>query len=286
MLWVLCFAVLIVGCDTDSHLKKAVKAIAPADDEEFATQYLEILREGDLEKAKSLLDPQFVREGIDSKLDAVASFLRQGESASFELVGCNVSSGPDRRRTNLTYQCELTDSWLIASVVVDTVKGKKRIAGIHVKPIAQPLGKLNAFTLSGKGAGHYVMLFLAVGIPVFILCTLVVCIRTKMRKRKWLWIIFILLGIGKVGLNWTTGGIVFNLLSFHVQLMGASVVKQGPYAPWILSVSVPLGAILFAIRRKKLRAVQPPPLIGDNRPEHTEPGSAPLLSPRINSDSE
>ena len=269
--WALLSGVLLAGCDTARHLKRAAKAIAPADDEEFAKQYLEILREGDLEKAKSLLDPGLVRPGIDSKLDAVASFLRQAEPISFELVGCNVFSGQGKRRTNLTYECPRGDSWLLASVVVDTVKGKKRIFGVNVHPIAQPLGEINAFALSGKSATHYVMLCLATGIPIFIVCTLVLCIRTKMRKRKWLWIIFILLGFGKVGLNWTTGGILFNPLSFHVLLLGAAVVKQGPYAPWILSVSVPLGAILFVIRRKKLRAVQPPPITGDGRLKNTEP---------------
>ena len=34
----------------------------------------------------------------------------------------------------------------------------------------------------------------AILIPVFTLCALVLCIRTKMEKRKWLWIIFIIIG--------------------------------------------------------------------------------------------
>lgn len=271
MLGVLFLGVLLAGCDTASNLKMAAKKFAPPDDDAFAQQYLRILREGDLEKAKSLLDPQLVGPGVDSNLGAVASFLRQGESASFELVGCNIVSGQGRRRTDLTYECQLADSWLAASVVVDTVAGKKLIVGVHVTPVAGPLGEANAFSLSGKGAGHYVMLWLAIAIPVFILCTLIVCIRTRMRRRKWLWIIFILLGFGKVGLNWTTGGIVFNPLSFHVQLLGAGLWKEGAYAPWILSVSVPLGAILFLVLRKKLRVVPPPPMTGENPPEDTKP---------------
>jgi len=269
--WALCFGVFLVGCDMASNLKRAAKAVVPAEDEKFAKQFLKILREGDMEKANSLLDPQFVRPGDDSALDAVASFVRQTEPASLELVGCNVVSGSGRRRTSLTYQCQLTESWLVTSVVIDTIGGKKRIVGIHVNPIAQPLGEGDSFTLSNKGARHYAMLFLAVGIPILILCTLVVCIRTRMTRLKWLWIIFILVGIGKAGMNWTTGGIVFNPLSFHVQLLGASVAKQGPYAPWFLSVSVPLGAILFMAMRKKLSVPVLAPVTGAAQPKSPEP---------------
>jgi hypothetical protein len=70
-----------------------------------------------------------------------------------------------------------------------------------------------------------------------------------MRRRKWLWIIFILIGFGKLSLNWTTGQILFNPLSFYVQLFSVAVIKHGPYAPWIFSISIPLGAIIFFLKK-------------------------------------
>jgi hypothetical protein len=60
-----------------------------------------------------------------------------------------------------------------------------------------------------------------------------------------LWIIFILIGLAKLNLDWTTGQMGFRLIAF--QIPGAGISKMGLYAPWILSVSVPLGAILFLI---------------------------------------
>ena len=125
-----------------------------------------------------------------------------------------------------------------------------------------------------KSAGNMPMLalvfcFVAAPDP---LCAHRTASRTKMRKRKWLWIISSsLIGIGKVTMNWSTGKLSliqetvnatgghsynFDFLSF--QLFGASAFAQ-PYGPWILSVSLPFGAILFLLKRKSLAGGTPPP---------------------------
>ncbi|HEX7028194.1 MAG TPA: hypothetical protein VF268_13210, partial [Gammaproteobacteria bacterium] len=56
-------------------------------------------------------------------------------------------------------------------------------------------------------------------------------------------------GVGAIRMNWTGGEYVFELL--NVQLLGASAVTSGPYASWVISVSAPLGAMLFWLWRKK-----------------------------------
>lgn len=90
--------------------------------------------------------------------------------------------------------------------------------------------------------------------PIPILCTLIQCVRTRV-KRKWLWIPFILIGIGSVQRNWTMGQLGLQPLSLHIP--GAALTRGGLYAPWILSVSFPLGAVLFQRKRRKLKARAP-----------------------------
>lgn len=89
---------------------------------------------------------------------------------------------------------------------------------------------------------------------MFILVTLVACIRTKMRRRKWRWILFVLVGGVSLSLNWTTGEIGFSPLS--VRLLGASAMTTSAYSPWIVSISFPLGAAMFWLKRRK--SMQPP----------------------------
>ena len=67
-----------------------------------------------------------------------------------------------------------------------------------------------------------------------------------------------MLGLGQLSLNWTTGDLDYRIA--RVQMLGSAYLKQGLYAPWILSVSVPLGAIVFLIRRNKLRVGEKEPL--------------------------
>jgi hypothetical protein len=90
----------------------------------------------------------------------------------------------------------------------------------------------------------------AIFVPLITLWALVSCVRTKLKGRKWPWVLFILLGIGKFAVNWTTGAWEFAPIS--VQLFGASATAPF-YGPWTVAVSLPLGAIAFLAFRNKLR---------------------------------
>ncbi len=226
--------------------------MAPDDDEALAKECFEAIRAGEFKTVIDQLDPQLQTTGVESNLTQVASILDHGEPLSLELVGCNVFSNPDKKRSFLTYQYQFTNAWVIAAITIDTIGGVKRVLSVNVNPIPKSLGELNAFTLSGKGILHYVLLVLAIIVPIFIIWTLVLCIRTKIRK-KWLWLIFIILGIFQIKLNWTTGQMGIQPLA--VQLFGAGFSKMGLFAPWILSVAIPIGAIVFLIKRKKLRVI-------------------------------
>jgi hypothetical protein len=71
-----------------------------------------------------------------------------------------------------------------------------------------------------------------------------------MAGRKWLWVLFILLGLGKLAVNWSTGE--WQVMPLAVQVFSASIFSS-PYSPWILAVSFPLGAIVFLFRRRELQ---------------------------------
>lgn len=111
------------------------------------------------------------------------------------------------------------------------------------------------FTLEGRGPLHYVFFVLLFAVPAFCLVTAIACVLKKGVKRKWLWVPFILIGVWGVEFNWTTGGIGTDLLRVGPQgvyfqlirfkLLGAGYLKSGVLAPWIVSIGLPLGAILY-----------------------------------------
>jgi hypothetical protein len=245
---VIIFHIFSIGCSPKAMLNK----IVPNEADTFAREYINLLRKGDFQTAITLLNPELVNPKIESNLKNVASFFGHGEPLAVEVVGCNVFSNNNIKRSDLTYQYQFTDSWLLASVVVKSVEGTQEILGVNVKPIPTSIQDMNALTFSGKGISNYIMMIMSMLIVLIILYALILCCKAKV-KRKWLWVIFILIGVGKLSLNWTTGEIGFNPLSFHVQLFGSSLIRGGIYGPWFLTISLPLGAIIFLFKRRILK---------------------------------
>jgi len=249
----LTYPILFVGCDFKEQLQKQIEKFVSKEADKFARAYINILRKGDFEQAEKLLDPQVVTSKTRSKLQEGANLLKKGELISMEIVGVNVFETKDKSRNSLTYQLQFKETWLLVIVIVDDISGKQQIFGVNVKTIPKSLEEINAFTFSGKSFRHCMILLLAAFIPVFMIYTIVLCVRTKM-KRKWLWIILILIGVGKYNFNWTSGQMGYQPISLLIP--GASAFKGGPYAPWIISISIPLGALLFILKRRRIRKTE------------------------------
>jgi hypothetical protein len=227
-----------------------MRKIAPPAQQEIAQHYIEQLRNrdfGDIQKAIDSSISDELRGGI---LEKLADSIPAGTPTSVKLVGANQFSSEKVGTTlNLTYEFQFGDKFLLINVARKTKDGVDTIVGLRVQPLSASLETLNRFTLSNKTVFQYCVLVAAIAAALFTLYALVVCIRTKMARRKWPWILFILFGFGKIMVNWTTGAWDFTI--FAAQLFSASA-GAAFFGPWIVSVSLPVGAVLFLSRRKEL----------------------------------
>jgi hypothetical protein len=121
------------------------------------------------------------------------------------------------------------------------------VIGFHVYRTGASQKELNKLEPLGKSALHYLILVLAFIVPIFIVVSLVCCVKTPIPKRKWLWVFCILGGTGTISINWSTG--VYELRLLQYQLLGAAAVASGEYAPWLVTAGFPLGAIIFWLKR-------------------------------------
>lgn len=149
------------------------------------------------------------------------------------------------------YEYDIGGRYYLVQTVVRESGGEFRLTGFNVEMIPVHAGRLNRFSFAGKGPVHYMFIAMMVLVPVFMLGTLVALFVSPVR-RKWLWAPFLLAGIMQFSLNWGTGKIAFSLL--HIQLFGAGFGKIPIYAPYTMTFSVPVGAILFWIHWRKTRA--------------------------------
>jgi hypothetical protein len=154
----------------------------------------------------------------------------------------------------LSYEWSGKDTWYSANLRWTERDNQRLVDVLHIDPLNAPLEKIHAFTLSDKGILNWIFLIVAIAAVLFVFYALILCIRTKIPRRKWLWIIFILIGVGKISMVWTTGKIIWwgglsSLLSMLI--FAADFVRASEYYPVIVSFSVPVGAIVFLIRRKK-----------------------------------
>lgn len=189
-----------------------------------------------------------------AKLIELAQVLPSTTPTSIRIAGLNVArtwalAGENPRRVALTLQYQFTDKWFLVSVNWrENERGFQPIDGIHITPISASLETVNRFTLEGKAAIHYLVLALTIVLPIFTVFVLGLCLTTPLpRLRKALWALAIFFGVTALRFNWTTS--VVDWQPLFVLAFSASYL-QADLGPAILSISVPLGAIIFVLKRR------------------------------------
>lgn len=233
------------------------------EDDATAKKYIALLRDDKYEEVERDMAPNLKASFTRDVFEKMRGLMPMEEPVSVKVVGVNKDVFPDYTHCNISYEYEFPRKWLLIHVATRKEGNDVTIVGIGVQPMRDAMENFNRFTLSGKSPAHYLMLALTCAVPLFTLYALIACIRTKNLKRKWLWVIFIIFGLGRLSLNWTTGqwstrpGIVrtangnSTVSLFDVELFGASA-NADFYGPWVLSVSLPLGAILFLLKRRRM----------------------------------
>jgi hypothetical protein len=240
---------LLAGCDYKTLLQKMV----PKEDDAFARRFFNAVRTGDYTAADQMLVPSLRDAKAESGLREINQVLAHGEPVSVDVVGCNLfsnaSSQATTRTTNLSYQIHFPAAWAAGNIAVGHQGGATAIVDSHFQSIPDSLEVLNRFTFTGKSVVHYLVFAVCLAVPLLVLVALIICIRSRIR-RKWLWIIFILLGFVQFQFDWANGHFGVQPISFL--LFGASAFRSSPYAPWILGFAIPVGAIIFLVSRRRL----------------------------------
>jgi hypothetical protein len=247
---ILIFSILLGGCSMNEIPEKLI----PKKADEFARNYIDKLKNGDTEYCYNKLEEEFQNEEAKTIFSQSYELLKDKDLTSSRIVTSQKSTTYfDHTVTNfynLDYEYSYSDTlWVYYSFKILEEENEFIVQGLNIQPTDQSLSNVYRFTFKNKPFINYLWLFFSVIIPIFILISLFYAIKTPM-KRKWLWIIFILVGLSSFSLNWTTNEFGFQLIRFR--LLGAGIVKSGIIAPWIVSFSIPVGAIIFWFKRRRI----------------------------------
>jgi hypothetical protein len=241
---------LLAACSSPERLSQSV----PAVDQALAMHYVDLLRTRSFDDLDRAAVPNVRGPRLYAALLKMTETLPEQAPTSTKLVSAQVTTEPEGTKTSLVFEYEVGDRWLLANVALLRKADAVQLAGLGVRAIPESLEQFHRFTLAGKSARHYLVLALAVAFPLLTLIALVACIRARMGWPKWLWVVFILIGFGRYSLNWTTGETQAVPLALQPFSAAASAAL---YSPWVVSVSVPLGALAFLLYRKLRRRAAP-----------------------------
>lgn len=253
----LIMACILVGCDQDTLISE----IAPKEDVEYAKQYVALIQKSDFAAVEAVMAPHLKTAQLRPTLALMASMLPPDPPISIEVVGAEGGRSTDGTSgTDLTLQYQFPKSWLLVQINIRRAAGAVIVDGIYFTPLQSSYKELNAFTFNGKPVLSFAVLASSIAVPIFIVASLIGCLITPIPKRKWLWCILVFVSVGSIGLNWTTGAVDFNLIWVGVLNMGFT--QLGVDGPYYFQSSVPIGAIVFWIRRRAwLRAPATEPVV-------------------------
>jgi hypothetical protein len=235
--------VALLGCSQEDLLQK----FSSPEDQATAKIYIAHLRARNFDEIERALDASMRAPNIRDTLTKMSALVPNQEPISIKLVGAQTFHTSDAKTVNTTFEYNFGDKWLLANVAVRDRQGTKTIVGFNVNPMTESLESRNRFTLVGKSTIQYAVLVAAIAAVLITIYSLIVCAKTKLSRRKWLWILFILVGFGKIAVNWATGE--WGVAPFSVQLFSASAFAP-LYGPWTIAASIPVGAIAFLIYKR------------------------------------
>ena len=217
---------------------------------EFSKQYLALFQARDFDAIERKVSPEFRNvKQHRQKLEQLANLFPDEKVKNVVIIGSHTYSDKNLRRYDLSFLYEFPSKCLFVNVRLEKNGDILVVKGVNIRHLLSSPDITNQFTFQGKGVINYIFLILSILVGLFTIFAFVLCIKTPIPKRKWFWLIFILPGFIQFTLNWTTGSL--NVNPFCVQLLGSGFITGGLLGPWFIMTSVPLGAILFMLKRRK-----------------------------------
>lgn len=245
----------IFSCSSPTELP-LFDSVKPAD--KFSRAFIDKIIGGQLESCFADIDPKNLDNKAKEFITNASNNVKGARIKKYRIVEENVTSGfttssGQFSNYRLAYEYEFQSGKNILFLTSLTQRGGKfYVTDFNGQVLEAPLSELTKFNFTNKPVVSYIFLLFSILVPVFILTTLIVMLRSTIkRKKKIIWAFIILfISFPTFITNWDTGEIDFKILNFV--LLGTGFGKSAIYLPWLVSFGIPIGGLLFWLKRDNL----------------------------------
>lgn len=251
-----CFLVAVilmslVGC----YEQPGAGQTPPSDAVDLVKRQVARLIDGRYDEFRANADPKtFDLESV-KVLSQMTAFIPKEQPQSVKVVAFYSRSGIG---TDIAFEYKYSDRWLLIRASVRPVGDALRTFAMDVDEQSESVAEAMTVSLEGMSALHYAVALCALLVPVVILLAVIQWVRLGKFKSRWWWLFAILFGVTQFSLNWHTGEWSFAPLGLSFFGVGYLVPMEIPPLIWPLyiMVSLPLGAVLFLVRRRPISAAR------------------------------
>ena len=222
--------------------------LTPQEEVAYAKQYVDLIRARDFVASEKQTDSKILNDNSRKIFGEIADLFSNDVPKSIKPIKIDIVRGNNVTQTSLLFEYELPNKWLTVNIILVKQNNNLFVHGAHINLLPDSLENLTRFTFEGKTLTHYIVFAVAIALLIFSIYVLILCIKTPIPKRKWLWIIFVLIGFCAITFNWTTGHFFFQPFILRIPL---AYFSQDPYQPLLITMAVPVGAMVFFYKRKK-----------------------------------
>jgi hypothetical protein len=207
----------------------------------------------DYETLAQVVDSDVISEqGIEQMITGVSEYI-EGTVTDYQKTGWyinkSLNNGVQTTTQDLSYNVATDyDNYVVSMRLLQTGENDWKVIGFNVIRAEQLKGNGAVINFEDFDVVQLLMLVLSAAELALMIIAIVVCAKSKVR-RKALWIVLIVLLHTGVSLTLSPSGFHFNLWILNVSLSSLQKFIDGTR---VFNVLVPLGAILFLCLKKKL----------------------------------
>lgn len=231
------------------HQRFDVSEYVPARDVTAAKHAAEAIRTQNFADLNAMLAPEF-GEPDSAAFAKMGSFVpnKPVKDVTVAFFQVQTANGMRTTRIDLYYDYGAGGVSQVQTLLSD-MGPEPKLMGIHVNLF--PAAAVQAFEFHWPARWNdprWGLLAIAAALDLFAFITFGLCaINSEIRWRwRWLWMLLALVSVGRLNISWMT--LQVEWLIVNATVPPAGFYRFAAYAPWILSLSLPVGAAVYWAR--------------------------------------